>query len=265
MLSGTSPEVVMGSSATKVALLTGSGRQRVGWHVAGALARIGYNLVIHYHTAAAQAAETVRFLQDAGVEAVAFSADLSDEQAVRELIRQTLERFGRIDALVNCAAAWKKKRLEEVTATDVRGFFEVNTLGTFLCSQHAGLAMVRQPEGGCIITMGDWAVERPYVNYAAYFPSKGAIPALTRVLAVELGVRNPRVRVNCILPGPVMLPPDLPEAERQHSIRGTLVKHEGNPSHIAQAVLFLLANEFVTGVCLPVDGGRTIFSPDSAV
>jgi pteridine reductase len=123
--------------------------------------------------------------------------------------------------------------------------------------------MVRQPEGGCIVTLGDWAIARPYLHYAAYFPSKGAIPTLTRTLAVELGVRNPRVRVNCILPGPVMLPPDLPEAERQQAINATLVKREGSAEHVAHAVLFLIDNDFVTGVCLPVDGGRTVFAPDS--
>jgi pteridine reductase len=254
----------MDSSARKVALVTGSGRRRVGWHVAEKLAEFGYDLIIHYRTAAAEAAETVRHLESKGARALAVAADLTDEQAVRALVARTLEHFGRIDVLVNCAAAWHNTRLEDVTAADVRAFFEVNTLATFLCSQHAGLVMVRQPEGGCIITIGDWAVERPYLNYAAYFPSKGAIPALTRVLAVEFGVRNPRVRVNCILPGPVMLPPDLPEAERQHAIRATLVQQEGRPEHVAQAVLFLIADDFVTGVCLPVDGGRTIFSPDSA-
>jgi len=141
--------------------------------------------------------------------------------------------------------------------------FETNTRGTFVCSEQAGLAMAKQTEGGCIVTLGDWAEARPYVNYAAYFPSKGAIPTLTRCLAVELAARNPYVRVNCILPGPVMLPPDLPEAERRQAINATLVKREGSPTNIAQAVLFFLDNDFVTGVCLPVDGGRTVFAPDS--
>ena len=81
---------------------------------------------------------------------------------------------------------------------------------------------------------------RPYLNYAAYFPSKGAIPTLTRCLAVELGTRNPAVRVNCILPGPVLLPPDLPAAEKQQAIDATLVKREGSPEHIMKAVLFFL-------------------------
>ena len=182
---------------------------------------------------------------------------------MRKLIADVLGHFGRLDVLVNAAAAWKRKKLEDVTAADVRLFFETNTLGTFLCSQHAGLAMVKQPEGGCIVTLGDWAIARPYVNYAAYFPSKGATPTLTRTLAVELGTRNPNVRVNCILPGPVLLPPDLPAAERQQAIDATLVKREGRPENIAQAVLFFIDNDFVTGACLPVDGGRTIFAPDS--
>jgi pteridine reductase len=248
---------------TKVALVTGSGKRRIGWHVAAALAARGYGLVIHYHSSAHEATETVDHFRGHGVDAIALRANLADETAVHSLIEQTLAHFGRLDVLVNCAAAWRQKRLEEVTAADVRSFFEANTLGTFLCSQQAGLAMVRQPEGGCIVMLGDWAVARPYLNYAAYFPSKGAIPALTRSLAVELGSRNPAVRVNCILPGPVLLPPDLPEAERRQAIDATLVKREGRPENVAQAVLFFLDNDFVTGVCLPVDGGRTIFAPDS--
>lgn len=248
---------------SKVALVTGAGKRRVGWHVAAALAARGYALIIHYRTSVTEAAETVASLRARGIQAAALQADLTDERSVRTLIEQTLAQFGRLDVLVNCAAVWRSKRLEEVTAADVRHFFETNTLGTFLCCQQAGLAMVNQREGGCIVTLGDWAVTRPYVNYAAYFPSKGAIPTLTRCLAVELGSRNPAVRVNCILPGPVLLPPDLPEVERRQAIEATLVKREGRPENVAQAVLFFLDNDFVTGVCLPVDGGRTIFAPDS--
>jgi pteridine reductase len=247
---------------SQVALVTGSGKHRVGWHIAEALARRGYTLAVHYRTSATEAEETIAHLRTLGVQAEAIQADLTDEQAVGLLVNKVLERFGRIDVLVNCAALWQRKRLEEITAADVRRHFEVNTLGTFLCSQQAGLAMVKQSEGGCIVTLGDWAEVRPYLNYAAYFPSKGGVTALTRSLAVELGTRNPLVRVNCIMPGPVMLPPDLPEGERQQAINATLVKREGRPENIAQAVLFFLDNDFVTGVCLPVDGGRTVYSPE---
>src|SRR5262245_18170782 len=129
----------------KVALVTGSGKRRVGSHVAEALAARGHALAIHYRTSAAEAAELVAALQQRGVDAVALQADLADERSVRGLIEQTLARFGRLDVLVNCAAVWGRKPLEEVTAQDVRGQLETNTLGTFLCSQHAGLAMARQP------------------------------------------------------------------------------------------------------------------------
>jgi pteridine reductase len=251
-------------SLVQVALVTGSGKRRVGWYVTQALAGRGFALAIHYRTSATEARETVNALRDRGVQAIGLGADLTDEQAIQSMVEQVQHHFGRLDVLVNCAALWQKKRLEDVTAADVRRHFETNTLGTFLCAQHAGLAMVRQPEGGSIINLGDWAVARPYVNYAAYFPSKGAIPTLTRCLAVELGMRNPRVRVNCILPGPVLLPPDLPEAERRQAIDATLVKREGRPENIAQTVLHFIDNDYVTGACLAVDGGRTIYAPDSA-
>jgi pteridine reductase len=248
-------------SIPKVALVTGSGKRRVGWHIAQALAARGYSLAIHYRSSAAEASQTVAEFVAAGSEAAAFQADLLDEAAVYGLVQGVLERYGRLDVLVNAAAIWNRKRLEEVTADDVRQHFEVNALGTFLCCQQVGLAMVQQPEGGSIVNIGDWATVRPYVGYSAYFPSKGAIEALTRSLAVELGTRNPNVRVNCILPGPVMLPPDLPAAEREHAISATLVKREGRPEHVAQAALHLIDNDFITGACLPVDGGRSIYAP----
>ncbi len=118
--------------------------------------------------------------------------------------------------------------------------------------------MVDQPEGGAIVTIGDWATARPYLNYSAYFASKGAIPTITRDMAIELAHRNPNVRVNCILPGPVMLPDDLSDADVKGAVAGTLLGRPGRPENIAQAVVFLVENDYVTGVCLPVDGGRTI-------
>lgn len=247
-------------ASSKVAVVTGSGSRRVGRHVADALAERGYQLVIHYRTSAAEANEAVGHYRSRGTKAIAVQADLADEAAVQHLLKQTLDSFGRIDALVNCAALWQSKRLEETTAADVGRHFEANVLSTFLCCQHAGLAMTRQQEGGCIINFGDWAEARPYRDYAAYFASKGAIPTLTRCLAVELGMRNPRVRVNCILPGPVMFPERLPEEEKRQAIEATLVQRQGQPANVAQAVLFFIDNDFVTGASLPVDGGRTIFA-----
>jgi pteridine reductase len=244
----------------KVALVTGAGRRRIGWHLIQSLAERGYAVAVHYHMSATEAAETVAALEARGVEAVAVGGNLAVESDVRQIVASTLAHFGRLDVLVNTAAIWEAKPLEKVTAEDVRSHFEINALGTFLCCQQAGLAMVAQAEGGAIINFGDWAEARPYMNYSAYFPSKGAVGAITRSMAVELAARNPRVRVNCVLPGPAMLPQDLPAPARQAAIDGTLVKHEGSPANVVLAVLHFIDNDFVTGTCLPVDGGRTIYA-----
>jgi len=246
---------------TPVALVAGSGRRRIGWEIAQALAQRGYAVALHYFQSAQSARENVAWLQERGARAEAFQADLRDPDAVRDMVRAVVNHFGRLDVLVNAAAIWESRALEDTTAEDLRRHWETNVLGTFLCAQHAGLVMVQQSEGGCIINIGDWAICRPYRDYAAYFVAKGAIPTLTRTLAVELGLRNPRVRVNAILPGPVMLPDTLNEEERQAVAGATLVKRWGEPRHVVQAVLYLVENDFVTGTCLTVDGGRTIFAP----
>src|SRR6516225_1139114 len=116
-------------AATKVALVTGSGKRRVGYHVAQALAQRGYNLVIHYNRSAEEARQTQNELQTQGVQALAIGADLTDERAVAGMVRQALDHFGRLDVLVTCAAVWKRKKLEDVTAADVRLHLETNTLG----------------------------------------------------------------------------------------------------------------------------------------
>ena len=173
------------------------------------------------------------------------------------------ETFGQIDALVTTASIWNTKPLEDITATDVRNSFDVNTLGTFLVARDVGLQMTRQPTGGSIVTLGDSSTNRPYIDYAAYFIAKGSLPTLTQTLAVELGHRNPKVRVNCILPGPIMFPPGISDADAQSLRETTLTKNANCPDMAAHAVKFLLENKFVTGTCLPIDGGRHIYTPDS--
>jgi pteridine reductase len=247
-------------STNHVALITGSGKHRIGNAVAMALADRGYDIAIHYLHSADEAQETVAELEKKGVRAAAFQADVAKQADVARLFDETMATFGRLDVLVTAAALWVPKPLEDVTAEDVRRQFDVNTLGTFLCCQHAGLIMAKQPEGGAIVTIGDWATARPYPGYAAYFVSKGAVPALTRMLAVEFAQRNRAVRVNCIDPGPVMVPESLSEHEAKGAVAGTLLKRLGRPENIAGAVVFLVENDYITGVCLPVDGGRTIAS-----
>ena len=242
----------------KVALVTGSGKRRVGNAIAAALAQRGYAVALHYNRSADEAQQSLADLRAGGARAEAFQADVADETSVAGMFQQVTKTFGRLDVLVTAAAVWDRRPLETMTVADVRRAFDINALGTLLCCQQAGRIMVGQPEGGAIVTIGDWACARPYADYAAYFLSKGAIPTLTRALAVELAQRNRAVRVNCILPGPVLLPEDLSDAEVKGAVAGTLLKRVGRPENVAHAVLFLVENDYVTGICLPVDGGRTI-------
>jgi pteridine reductase len=242
------------ASHQRVALVTG-GAVRVGAVIVRELAAHGYRVAIHANQSLDRATELADELNETGHEACAFGAELRDEDAARAMIDRVRRHFGRLDLVVNNAAIWAPTPLAHAAADDLRRFFEVNTVSTFVCSQHAGLIMAEQSSGGAIINVGDWATARPYRDYIAYFASKGAIPTLTRALAVELA---PRVRVNAVLPGPVMLPEELSPEVRERAIAGTLLRRAGRPEHVAQAVLFLAENDFVTGVCLPVDGGRSI-------
>lgn len=237
-----------------VVLVTG-GAVRVGRVIVSELAARGYRVAIHANTSLDSAQQLVEELREAGREAAAFGADLRDENATRAMIDRARRHFGRLDALVNNAAVWSPTPFESVAADDVRRLFEVNTVATFVCCHHAGLLMAEQDSGGAIVNVGDWASARPYRDYSAYFVSKGAIPTLTRMFAAELA---PRVRVNAVLPGPVLMPESLAPAERKQATEATLLRREGRPEDVAHAIAFLLENDYVTGVCLPVDGGKTV-------
>jgi pteridine reductase len=242
------------SDEQPVALVTG-GAVRVGEAIVRELAQRGYRVAVHANTSLDRAQQLVEELDKAGCEAAAFGAELRDEEATRAMIDRVRRHFRRLDALVNSAAIWSPTQLTITAADDLRRFFDVNAIGTFVCCQHAGRIMMQQPSGGAIVNIGDWAVERPYRDYSAYFVSKATVPTMTRLFAVELA---PRVRVNAVLPGPVLMPEGVPEAERRRAIEGTLVGRAGRPENVANAVAFLLENDFITGVCLPVDGGRTL-------
>jgi len=247
----------------KVALVTGSGRRRLGNVIARSLAADGYSVALHCHKSRAAAVATQEELRGGGVRCEVYQANVAVENDVNRMFDALAADFGRLDVLVTTAAIWESVPLEETTADDLWRNFNVNTLGTFLCARRGGLLMTRQPEGGGIVTIGDWAIERPYRDHAAYFVSKGAIPTLTRTLAVELAQRNPRVRVNCIQPGPVMFPPGSSSREQQQMRESTLVKSADCPEAVSNAVKFLADNPFITGACLPLDGGRSIYAGEA--
>src|ERR1043166_3911092 len=142
---------------TPVALVTGGGR-RVGAVIARTLSAAGYHVAIHANRSLAEAQAIADELSAAGNSAIAMAADVGNEAAIKKAVADVHAHFTRIDALVNCAAIWKAKPLEQVTAADVREHFEVNTLGTFLFCQHVGKIMIAQEQGGAIVNIGDWAI-----------------------------------------------------------------------------------------------------------
>lgn len=249
------------NAVQSVALITGSGRHRVGNVIARYLANRKYLIALHYQSSKAEAMETLRELRRNGTDCEAYQADVSNDAAVADMVAQVHERFGRIDVLATTASVWSPGKINDITADELRRNFDINTLGTFFAARAVGAVMVKQPEGGSIVTFGDWAIERPYLHHAAYLLSKGTIPTLTRTLALELGHQNPKVRVNCIHPGPVMFPAGTSEQEKQQLIDSTVVKDGDCPEMVAHAVEFLADNKFITGACITIDGGRHMFAP----
>lgn len=246
-----------------VALVTGSGAARVGRCIAEELSRRGCHVALHANTSAEPANEAAtQWRQQFGRDAFVVTGSLEEDETCDRIVDQTNAHFGRLDILVNSAAIWMPTKLDEITGDEIRRYFQINSVASLLCGRAAGRVMANQAHGGAIINIGDWATERPYADHAAYFPSKAAVEVMTRSLAVELGARHHRVRVNCVQPGPVMLTPDVDEKTVQSLADSTLVGRIGCGQDVADAVAFLCENTFVTGVCLPVDGGRRIFAPD---
>ncbi|MEM9644165.1 MAG: SDR family oxidoreductase [Planctomycetota bacterium] len=226
-------------------------------------ASLGCHVALHANTSVDDARLAAAAIEsEFGVRSIVTIGDVSDEATSRKIVLQAVDAFEKLDVFVNSAAIWSPSKLEDITADELRRYFEINAVGSFLGAKAAGLQMVHQPHGGAIINIGDWATSRPYLDHAAYFPSKGSVETMTRSLAVELGCRNPKVRVNCVQPGPVLLTEDADQAVVDRLVTSTLANRIGTPGDVAHAVQMLCENSFITGVCLPVDGGRTVFSPD---
>ncbi|MEM8865841.1 MAG: SDR family NAD(P)-dependent oxidoreductase, partial [Planctomycetota bacterium] len=128
------------SELGQVVLVTG-GAKRVGKTVSLNLAGRGYRVAIHANTSLDSAKELVEQIENNGGEAMAIGADLTDESAARKMIDDVAEHFGQLDVLVHCAAIWSPKPLEDAKAEDVRRNFDINSVASFICTQHAGLIM----------------------------------------------------------------------------------------------------------------------------
>jgi pteridine reductase len=240
----------------KVVLITG-GAKRVGAAICRRLHAAGANLMLHYRASAGEARLLQAELNGARADSVALiQADLLDLKAMPSLVEQTVQRFGRLDALVNNASSFYASPIGDITAAIWDDLMGTNLRAPMFLAQAAAPTLKRSQ--GAIVNIADIHADRPLKNYVVYSVAKSGLVALTRSLARELA---PEVRVNAVAPGPILWPDDasFDEVSRQRIISHTLLKREGTPDDIAKAVHFLLADAtYMTGETINVDGGRHI-------
>ncbi len=240
------------STAARVALVTGAAR-RVGRDIALELARTGYDIAVHYRSSRADAESAADIIRRAGRRAELLQADLAGAASAVTLVDQCIAALGRLDVLVNNAAIFEKSDPAAFDASAWQRTLNVNLTAPAALS-HAAAA--RMTDGGAIVNLADISAERPLAGYLAYCVSKAGVVALTRGLARALA---PRVRVNAVAPGVAEWPPDYSDELKRSIIARVPMQRAGTPADVAAAVRFLAHDaSYVTGVILPVDGGRSV-------
>jgi 3-oxoacyl-[acyl-carrier protein] reductase len=241
----------------KVAIVTGASRG-IGKAIALRFAQEGARVVVGYQTRSADAEAVVASIRSDGGDAFAISADVSRSVDVETLVAATIERYGRIDILVNDAGVMIAKGLLETSEEDWDLTIDVNLKGPYLCSKAVAPIMIRQG-GGTIINMSsNSGLYHPSaMRFTEYVVSKAGINGLTKAMALALG---PHVTVNAICPGWIrtdmveIIDPDI----HQRILDETALKRWGTPDDIASSAVFLASDEasFITGELLIVAGGR---------
>jgi pteridine reductase len=165
-----------------------------------------------------------------------------------------LERFGRLDVLVNSAAVMHRLRLEQTSPQQWDDILNLNLRAVFFCTQGAAPAL--RDAHGSVVNLADVGGLEPWPGFAAHSVSKAGVVMLTRVLALSLA---PEVRVNAIAPGAVLVPDTYDEAARDALVQSTPLRRLGSPGDVSAAVLYLLEHgDYITGTVLTVDGGRAV-------
>jgi len=246
----------------KVVFLTGAGGA-LGGASAELFAMEGARIaVVDAREDAAQA--TVKRLQDRGGDAIALATDVRDESQVRDAVEQTVRRWGRIDILFNNAGVMPHadESFLDMDPDLWATIYDINLRGTALCSKYA-VPHIIAAGGGAVVNTGSFleimGCTKPQDAYAA---SKGAIAALTRSMAVQLGRHN--IHVNALCPGPIETPhvqqffPD--EESRRVRLARIPMGRFGRPEDVAELALYLAsdASSWMTGQTIPLDGGISV-------
>ena len=235
----------------KVALITGAGK-RLGRAVALRLAEEGMDVAVHYGTSAKDAAEVVGKIEEMGKKAVAIRADLRSVDEIRRMLVEVGNELGRLDVLVNSAANFLPGSMVSTTEEVWDASLDTNVKAPFFVAQ-AAAPMLRRSKGA-IVNFADTGGVLGWPGFIGHSVAKAGVINLTKSLAKALA---PDVRVNAIAPGTITMSGDPPEWEAEF-VKLAPLKKTGRPADIADAVVYLVTAEFLTGHTLVLDGGRTL-------
>ena len=238
----------------KLALVTGASRG-IGKACAIELAKAGYDIVINYAGNVEAANKTVEEIKALGVEAAAYRFDVSNKEEVDKNIAEIVEKYGRIDVLVNNAGITRDGLFMRMTDENWNAVINTNLSSAFFVSQPVVKVMMKQ-RSGAIVNMASVVGVSGNAGQANYSAAKAGLIGLTKTLAKELGSRN--IRVNAVAPGFINtdMTKDLDTSKFTDFIP---LKRLGEPEDIAKAVKFLAVDaQYVTGQVLEVDGGLII-------
>lgn len=250
----------MNEFSGRVALITG-GARGIGRACAAELARAGADVAFCDRGGAETASGTLADIAAAGRRGMYFQCDIADRSQVDAMFAALVREWGRLDVLVNNAAFSIRKPLIDLEVDDVRKTWDVCLWGAFHCAQLAARQMVKQGEGGAIVSISSVHAWRPFARSTAYNAAKAGLNAMTGTWAVELAPH--RIRVNAIEPGWIDTPGERSfYTEEQLAAEGAKLPlgRLGNPEEIAKAVRYLASSDasYVTGTILKVDGGITL-------
>ncbi|MFB3923257.1 MAG: SDR family NAD(P)-dependent oxidoreductase [Terriglobia bacterium] len=244
---------------SKVAIITGAA-SGIGRATAELFAEEGAKVIVA-DIDSAGGEQTVKNIRAKGGEALFVEADISEDEDAKRISEEAVKAYGRIDILVNNAAAFVYKSLEEATVEDWQQALHVNVMGSALCTKYA-VAHMKKAGGGAVVNVGSVHSFVGQPGYLPYAVTKAALVQMSRNLAVELGSFN--IRVNCVCPGAVLTAQTL---QRLKDLGSTVekmgsehpLKRGSQPRESAAAILFMVSEEasFVTGAFLMVDGGYT--------
>jgi NAD(P)-dependent dehydrogenase (short-subunit alcohol dehydrogenase family) len=236
----------------KIALITGAAK-RIGRSIALRLADEGADIIVNYSTSKDQADEVAREIQSRGRRAVAIRADVSKKADVTRLFAQVEKEFAQLDILVNNAGTFFAADFDQLTEEQWDRIMNTNLKSQFLCAQAAAPLLRRSVPGpGHIVNLSSLGGLLAWPAYTHYCVSKAGVIMLTKCLARALG---PRILVNSVAPGTIQFPGETPDEDY---IRRTPVHRTGTGEDIADAVVYFVKSNFVTGQIVAVDGGRML-------